>query len=215
MDDHPVFAEALATVLSRHPDLVVVGSAGNPAAAVRMVRSLQPDLCILDVSLGDADGVLLAPVLRQEVPDLVVVMLTGVDAVDRIVDAVRSGVTSWVLKEASTGVLLGALRAAVRGEGYLPPTLLAPVLWELVESSGAPAGPLRTLTPREREILQCLVDGLDRTAIAARLYVSPHTVRTHTQNLLAKLDAHSALEAVAVALSNGVRPSVDADGTAH
>lgn len=205
VDDHSVFLDALAAVLGAQPDIDVVGTAVNAQAARRVTRSVRPDLCVVDVNLGTDDGLVLASGLREE-SGLPSVVLTEVIDPERVVDGVRAGVTCWVLKEQPTELLLAVLRFAVRGGGYLPPNLVSPVLRRLAETSTVPAGPLRLLTPRELEILQCLVDGLDRTAIAAQLRLSPHTIRTHAQNMLGKLDVHSSLEAVAVALGQGMRP---------
>ena len=99
------------------------------------------------------------------------------------------------------------IRAVARGDGWIPPNLLRAVLRRLTTPDTPGPDAFAGLTEREREVLQCLVDGLSRAEIANRLYVSTNTVRTHTQNVLAKIGRHSVLEAVSFALRSGLRPS--------
>jgi two-component system NarL family response regulator len=103
--------------------------------------------------------------------------------------------------------MVRVVRGVSRGEAWLTPDLLGLVLTDLTARTRAQASPLEVLTPREHEVLQCLVDGLSRAEVAARLRLSENTVRTHTQNLIAKLGVHSTLESVALALRSGMRAS--------
>jgi DNA-binding NarL/FixJ family response regulator len=172
---------------------------------VPLVRQGHPHVAVIDVSLHG--GLELGLQLRAEAPDLRLLVLTDVDDAHVALAAVRAGATSWVTKNACGPELVAALRGVVDGEARMPPRLLGSVLSELVAiSNDNCTGPLRSLSSREREVLQCMVDGLNRRQIASELLLSPNTVRTHMQHLLAKLDAHSGLEAVAVALREGMRP---------
>lgn len=215
VDDHRAFSEALAARLDLEEDLEVVGTAGSAADAMRLARGLGPDIVTVDVDLGEDDGIALSAQLAGLVPRPRVVMVSCVQDVARTVAAVRTGSVVWVAKDAPSEELVAALRGASRGEGYLPPALLPEVLRELVESrQRVEAGNelLGRLTARELEVMQCLVDGLDRAAIAAKLYLTTNTVRTHVQNALAKLGAHSSLEAVALARQCGLQPQADRAG---
>ncbi len=173
-----------------------------------------PHVALLDVGLpGQLE---LGIRLRAEAAELRLVVLTDVDDGPLALAAVRAGATAWVQKQAASSELVAALRGVVQGEARIPPRLLGLILLDLVATgSKAPAGPLDALSPREREVLQCMVDGLDRRQIADELLLSPNTVRTHMQNLLAKLNAHSGLEAVATGMRDGMRPRQATGGQAQ
>jgi DNA-binding NarL/FixJ family response regulator len=147
--------------------------------------------------------------VRDASPGSRVVMLTEVDAVRSVVAALRCGVRAWLPKTVEPAQLAGAIRGVHRGEAWLPPDLLGRVLTALMTPDPEPADPLAVLTRREREVLQCMVDGMGRAQIAQRLHLSTNTVRTHTQNMLAKLGVHSTLESVALALRHGLRATGD------
>jgi DNA-binding NarL/FixJ family response regulator len=207
VDGQPAFTEVLAARLAAEPDLEVVGTASQPAHALALVRLGRPHVAVIDVSLNG--GLKLGVELRAEAPELRLLVLTDADDTHMALAAVRAGATAWVAKNAGGPELVAALRGVMDGEARMPPRLLGSVLSELVAiSNDNCTGPLRTLSVREREVLQCMVDGLNRSQIASELLLSPNTVRTHMQHLLAKLDAHSGLEAVAVALREGMRPNV-------
>jgi len=203
VDDHRVFADAIATRLAVEPDMMVVGIAGNGREAQMASEELRPDLVLMDVELTGEDGIEVAERLREGRPDLVVVVVTCLSDPARVRDAVRVGAFAWVTKDAPVDELLSAIRGAMRGESWIPPSILTGVLRELLVTQrevGEDEERLSRLTPRERHVLECMADGLDRIAIAERLFLSANTVRTHVQNILAKLQVHSSLEAVALAL---------------
>lgn len=208
VDDHRAFAGALAHRLGAEPDLEVVGVAATAAEAGALAGALRPDLAVVDVELGTDDGlVLVARLAALDRAPAVVVVTCHVDA-STATEAVRAGATGFVAKDAPVDELLVAIRAALAGESRLPGHLLGGVL-RLLQGDGPPSRPeagLGGLTVREREVLALLVAGLDRSAIGARLFLSPNTVRTHVQNVLRKLEVHSSIEAVGLALRHGVRP---------
>jgi DNA-binding NarL/FixJ family response regulator len=216
IDDHRVFAEAVATRLAAEPDIVVVGTASNGRESIAAVEELRPDLVLIDVELAGEDGIEVAERLRALRPELVIVVVTCLSDPARVRDAVIVGALGWVTKDAPTNELLSALRGAMRGESWIPPSLLTGVLRELLltrRELGEDEERLSRLTPRERHVLECMADGLDRVAIAERLYLSANTVRTHVQNILAKLQVHSSLEAVALALRARSVTQVPSGGT--
>ena len=209
VDDHRAFAGALAHRLGAEPDLEVVGVAADAAEAEALAGSLRPDLALVDVELGADDGLALTARLSALEPGPAVVVVTcHVDA-PTATGAVRAGATGFVAKDAPVDELLVAIRAALAGESWLPGHLLGGVL-RLLQGNSPPSppdgDPVARLTVREREVLALLVAGLDRSAIGARLFLSPNTVRTHVQNVLRKLEVHSSIEAVGLALRHGVRP---------
>jgi DNA-binding NarL/FixJ family response regulator len=203
VDDHRVFAEAIATRLEVEPDIVVVGTAATGREALAAIEEFRPDLVLMDVELAGEDGIEVAARLRERRPDLVLAVVSCLSDPVRVRDAVGVGAFAWVTKDAPIEELLAAIRGAMRGESWIPPAILTGVLKELLTARRGldeDEERLARLTPRERHVLECMADGLDRLAIAERLYLSANTVRTHVQNILAKLQVHSSLEAVALAL---------------
>jgi two-component system NarL family response regulator len=209
VDDHALFAEALAARLGREPDLVILPIAGDVRRALALTATERPQVLVLDLTLGAESGLDVLDRVRADHPDVRVVVLTAMSDLDALVQAVRRGAVGWLEKTESADLVARVIRSAARQGGWIPPDVLGDVLRRLVREGAEPEGGalLAELTPREREVLQCMVDGLGRAEIAERLGLSANTVRTHTQNLLAKLGLHSALEAITVAMRAGMRPS--------
>ena len=210
VDDHALFAEALAARLGREPDLVVLPIADGVRRALALTATERPQVLVLDLMLGAENGLDVLDRVRESHPDVRVVVLTAMSDLDALVQAVRRGAVGWLEKTESADLVARVIRSAARRGGWIPPDMLGEVLRRLMRDDGDPDGGtslLAELTPREREVLQCMVDGLGRAEIAERLGLSTNTVRTHTQNLLAKLGMHSALEAITLAMRAGMRPS--------
>ncbi|MER7541482.1 response regulator [Actinomadura sp.] len=209
VDDHALFAEALAARLGREPDLVILPIAADVRRALALAATERPRVLVLDLMLGAESGLDVLDRVRADHPDVRVVVLTAMSDPDAMVQAVRRGAVGWLEKTESADLVARVIRSAARQGGWIPPDVLGDVLRRLVREGGGAesSGLLAELTPREREVLQCMVDGLGRAEIAERLGLSANTVRTHTQNLLAKLGLHSALEAITLAMRAGMRPS--------
>ena len=203
-----VFAEALAGRLAREPDVDVVGAVARPARALALVPSARVDVVLLDWALADGGSRSLVATLAALEPRPALVVLGDDPRPVALVDALRAGVRAWVSQDSSVELLLDALRSAATGRAWLPPALLGPVLDHLLERA-ATARPdaLAVLTRRERDVLTCMMAGMDQTAIGERLFLSPNTVRTHRRRVLAKLRVHSSLEAVSVARRAGLAPA--------
>ena len=199
----PLMAEALAAGLAAQDDLHLVGTATSGSQALAIGSTRHVDVAVIDSDLSGEDGIHVGRMLREVSPATNVIHLCGPgDDVGRVTAALQEGVRGWVAKDESVQALLGALRGVQHGETRLPPALLTQVLGHL--TPGQP-GPLDVLSTRQREVLQGLMDGLSRAAIGERLFVSKNTVRTHIQQLLGRLGAHSVLEAVAMAREAGMR----------
>ncbi len=156
-----------------------------------------------------ADGISLVGAVRSAQPGVRTVVLAERDDPRRAAAALQAGASGWVAKDCSLVRLLAVIRGVLREETHLPPALLTGVLRELTAARKHRTESERlveSLTPREREVLRCMVAGLGRKAVAERLFLSPHTVRTHMQNVLGKLGVHSTLAAVALARRAGVGP---------
>ncbi|MEU9789965.1 response regulator transcription factor [Streptomyces sparsogenes] len=175
-----------------------VGGAVNGRAAPGRVAPARP-----------VDGIALVGGVRSAQPGVRTVVLAERDDPRRAAAALQAGACGWVAKDCSLSRLLAVIRGVLRDETHLPPALLTGVLRELTAARKHRTESERlveSLTPREREVLRCMVAGLGRKAVAERLYLSPHTVRTHMQNVLGKLGVHSTLAAVALARRAGVGP---------
>lgn len=213
VDDHTVFAEALALRLAQEPDFVVLPIACTAGQALAEVARSRPAVVVLDLILGKESGLAVLDQIDADYPDTKAIVLTAADAVDSVdtveavVDAVRRGARGWLPKSVGVDQVIRAIRDVAAGGASIPPMLLGGVLSRLARPNRTGCDPLSKLTAREREVLQCMVDGLPRPEIAKRLRLSSNTVRTHVQNLLVKLDSHSVLEAVAIAQQAGMRQS--------
>ncbi|MEU8481826.1 MULTISPECIES: response regulator transcription factor [unclassified Streptomyces] len=235
VDDHRIFAESLAAALAAEPDVDVSAAGSGPAALRCMDRAAAEgrrfDVLLVDADLGAAlhgprpptavpdatpgqdglvDGISLVAGVRSGQPAVRTVVLAEKDDPRRAALALQAGAWGWVAKDCSLSRLLTVIRGVLRDETHLPPALLTSVLRELTAARKHRTESERlveSLTPREGEVLRCMVAGLGRKAVAERLFLSPHTVRTHMQNVLGKLGVHSTLAAVALARRAGVGPA--------
>jgi DNA-binding NarL/FixJ family response regulator len=207
IDDHRVFAEALANRLSAESDLDVIGTAGSSVESLELFSHNKIDVVALDLDLAGEDGLAVGRRLRERWPDLGIVVVTAGANDDRVCEAVQMGVRGWVAKQGAIEAVLVAVRGAARGETHLPAALLTRVLVSQAKrrSSSTPeVKAIAVLTPREVDVLRCLMEGLSRNEIGSTLHVSPNTVRTHVKSILNKLNVHSALTAVAFARRAGL-----------
>jgi DNA-binding NarL/FixJ family response regulator len=205
VDDHEVLSASLAAVLGDQPDLEVVGTAGTIARARTLMETTAPDVVLLDHRLPDGEGVAAIGELRAIRPSVGIVVLTASAADHVLVAAIEAGAAGFVSKTRGLQEVTSAVRAAAAGEAVISPELLARLLPRLHRGGTSPRG---ELTEREREVLSLLADGLSNAAIAATLSVSVHTVRNHIANLSAKLGAHSKLEALSIAVRDGLLPDL-------
>ena len=165
---------------------------------------MAPDAVVMDVRLGEASGIELTRKLTVLPSPPAVVVLTAYADMAAAMEAVRAGAAGFLPKNASVEQVISAVRAAVLGGTWLPYELLTKLVAEHRDHHGRQ--PIGQLTAREHQVLRLMVSGLDRNSIAKKLHQSPNTVRTHIRNVTVKLDCHSAIEAVAVALRAGLRP---------
>ena len=209
VDDHDMFAESLQLALSAERDLTVVGTAATLAQARALVVSTAPDVVLLDHRLPDRLGVDSIAELRALRPSVSVVVLTAAAEDAMLVAATEAGCAGFILKTSPLDELVTAVRSAASGEIMVSPDLLGRLLNRLHHQHEQPG---HSLTEREREILELIAEGLTNGAIATRLFISVNTVRNHVQSVLAKLDAHSKLEALSVAIREGL---IDPPGAAQ
>ena len=205
VDDQALVRAGVAAILSVQPDLEVVGEAADGAEAVALVERTSPDVVMMDVRMPGMDGIEATHRLRDH--PCRVVMLTTFDVDEHVYAALRAGAVGYLLKDARPEVLAEAVRAAARGESRLA----APVLQRLVDSIAHGTGPgrpdtsrLTGLTAREVEVLALIARGMSNSEIAAGLFLSEATVKTHVARLLSKLGLRDRAQAVAVAYESGL-----------
>jgi DNA-binding NarL/FixJ family response regulator len=208
VDDHQMLIEALSLVIDREPDLQMVGSVNNCAAAGQLLLESCPDILLLDVSLPDGDGLALVPQLRATCPKTHILVLTSMADEGTLLRAIEAGVSGFVGKHRPVSEVFAAIRQAADGEIVMPSSLLVGLLTRRQASAqlDIARSPVdyEPLTPREREILAHTAEGKSGAMIAQELNISLMTVRTHLRNLMSKLNVHSRLEAVAFALRHGL-----------
>lgn len=201
VDDHEVFVQGLVRLLIAAGDIEVVGAVGSVGEAVAAATSHSPDVVLMDMELPDGDGVEATKKIKVAIPRARIVMLTGHTDDSALVRALRAGCAGFLTKTSAFEAVVAAVRAVHAAEEGTPLVDLGRTLEEL-RPGGRRLG--ASLTAREVEILQLMADGLANKRIAAELGVSLNTVRNQIQNILRKLLAHSKLEAVAVAVREGV-----------
>ena len=201
-DSERLFAETLAVRLDREEDMTVVAAVPvtSPGPCLNVASSA--DVMVVDGDLPDGAANKLCAAVSGRARASRVVTLSSSSEPERIVDAIRSGAAAWVRKDQSMDDLLRVIRGVARGETWLPPSETGRVVRLLLHEQDRRREHerlLASLTPRERAVLNCLAEGTaHRDAIARQLGLSVNTVRTHLQNIMAKLGVHSALEAVAL-----------------
>ncbi|HZB96292.1 MAG TPA: response regulator transcription factor [Herpetosiphonaceae bacterium] len=200
-DDHPIVREGLAAVLSTQPEFEIVGQANDGAEAVDLASALKPDIVVLDLAMAQLDGVQALRAMRTENKDLKVLVFTASETDDRIIGAVQAGAQGYLLKGAPREELFSAIRVIAKGGSLLSPVVAA----RLLERMGGPVTSLsEPLTEREREVLQLVAQGLQNKEIAARLGIRERTVKFHVSTILGKLGAANRVEAVRLAVQQGL-----------
>ncbi|MER6299043.1 response regulator transcription factor [Kitasatospora sp. NPDC001539] len=209
LDDHEVVRRGVHDLLDGEPDLEVVGEAATAEQALVRVPALRPDVAVLDVRLGDGDGVSVCRELRSRMPGLACLMLTSFDDEEALLDAVMAGAAGYVLKQISGTDLVAAVRTVASGRSMLDPGAATRLLNRL--RSDAEAAPAVTagpgLTAREEDVLALIGEGLTNRQIGARLYLAEKTVKNHVSRLLAKLGVERRVQAALIATERRQAPA--------
>jgi DNA-binding NarL/FixJ family response regulator len=195
VDDHTTFAELLSDALGREPDLVNVGNAGGVDEAVALCLRSKPHVVIMDYHLPDGDGLEAAEQILADAPDTRIILLTGSPSPDVLARAAGSGLCGFLPKDGSLSTLLETIRHAKSGSMVVYPAILSQK--RRAQAAKPPGSP--ALTERERQVLALMAAGHDVRTNARTLGISQHTCRGYVKSILAKLGAHSQLEAVATA----------------
>jgi NarL family two-component system response regulator LiaR len=201
VDDHTMVRTGLATFIRIKADLEMVGEARDGQQAIRLCEQLEPDVILMDLVMPRMDGVAAIQAIRERWPQVQIIALTSFKDRDMVQDALRAGAIGYLLKDVSADALAEAIRAAHAGRPTLAPEA-AQALIEVARAGDEGPETGHDLTPREREVLALLVEGLNNPQIGERLVISVTTVRSHVSSIFSKLGVSNRAEAVALALRN-------------
>jgi NarL family two-component system response regulator LiaR len=202
VDDHTMVRRGLAAFLKVFNDLQLVGEAESGEDAIQLCAEVMPDVILMDMVLPLMDGAATTRIIRQQFPQVQVIVLTSFKEGKLINNALEAGAIGYLIKDVSADELAKAIRAAYSGRATLSPEAAQ----TLVETANQPPVPGLDLTEREREVLALMIEGLNNTQIAGSLTVSPSTIKSHVSNILSKLGVASRTEAVTLALRSRIVP---------
>jgi two-component system response regulator DegU len=201
VDDHPVTRQGLRSALGSSKEVEVVGEASNGDEAVEAVKQLHPQVVFMDVRMPGMSGIEATKEIREVDPDTKVILFTVEESRAAIADAIRAGVSGYLLKDVSAGELIQAAKLALEGKAVIHPTLTRAFIEEVQYVEQRPDTPL---SRRESQILQKVAYGATTKEVAHDLQISPHTVKTHLERIFEKLGANDRAQAVAIALRKGL-----------
>ena len=202
-DDHPVVREGLSAMLSKEPDIEVVGEAENGAEAINKAKEFQPDVVLMDLRMPEVDGVEAMRHIRAENPNIEFIVLTTYDSDEYIFKGIEAGARAYLLKDAPREQLFKAIRAVHRGESLIEPAIASKVLDRFADLSRQ-AQAVEALSERELEVLRLVAKGARNKEIAAELSITESTVKTHIQTIFQKLGVGDRTEAVTEAIKKGI-----------
>jgi DNA-binding NarL/FixJ family response regulator len=205
-DDHAVVRDGLRAILEAQPDMRVVGEATNGREAARRVAELRPNVVVMDIAMPDLNGIEATQHIRERCPSVQIIILSMHATKEYIRRALQAGARGYLLKDSAGAEVLQAVRAVHAGRRYLSQRVSEEILDEYPRPRGAAQAddPLSLLSPREREVLQLVVEGRTSAEIAERIFLSPKTVETYRSRLMAKLGVADLPGLVKFAIQHGV-----------
>lgn len=206
-DDHQLFRDGLRSLLQRSAGFTVVGEAGDGLEALRLCNELRPDIVLLDISMPGLNGVEATRRIAAEVPHTRVLILSMHADRRFVAETLRAGASGYLLKDSAFPEVVRAIQSAMEGHVFLSPAITDVVAQDFAVRVPPPQNSaFQLLSPREREVLQLLAEGLATKEIADRLSVSAKTVETHRRQLMEKLGLHSVAELTKYAVREGLTP---------
>lgn len=204
VDDHTLFRSGIKSLLQRNDDFEVVGEAGDGLEGIKRVRSLEPDVALLDLHMPGVSGLEAVKLITEEMPEVRVLMLTVSEDAQDLVDALRGGASGYLLKNIETDALTDAIRRAARGESIVSQQMTAKLIQGVRTPPKAEVVVERDrFSPRERDILAALALGESNKEIARKLDLAESTVKIHVQNIFKKLNMSSRVQVALYAVENG------------
>ena len=197
VDDHPITRDGLRSAIGSSPEIDIVGEATSGEEAIEAVPRDHPDVVFMDVRMPGIDGLEATRLIREIAPDTKVILFTIEESRDAIADAIRAGVSGYLLKDVSASELIQAAKLAMEGKVMIHPTLTRAFIEEVQYVERRPETPL---SKRESQILQMISYGATTKEIAHELGISAHTVKTHLERIFEKLGANDRAQAVAIAM---------------
>ena len=204
VEDDPMMQLGLEQSLASQPNLAIAGVAADGYAAIELARKLQPDVVVMDIGLPRLDGIAATQQIKAAFPHIRVVMLTSHKQDIEVIGALSSGADAYCIKGTSIEQLRMAIAAVQEGASYLDPQIARRVLDHLKPPVLAATEAVAQLSQRELEVLKLMVEGLSNPEIAAALYLSPNTVKTHVRGIMNKLAVDDRVQAAVVALRAGL-----------
>jgi DNA-binding NarL/FixJ family response regulator len=205
-EDHAVVREGLRVLLASHPDLEVVGEAGDGYEAIQCVENLRPDLVLMDLSMPRENGMQAIREIKRRFPETKILALTVHDSEEYVIVALKAGAYGYILKKATHAELLMAIKSILAGEPYLSPGISDKVIKGYLKGKKTHRDTTSwdMLTSREMEVLKLIAGGYKSKEIAEQLFISVNTVEKHRNNIMKKLDLHSASALTAFAIKKGL-----------
>lgn len=207
VDDHELFREGVARVISGQPDMEVVGQADDGLEALTMAHELHPDLILMDINMPMSDGLEATRLIYSSVPDSNIIMLTAYEEEEKLFEAIKVGAKGYILKTSSAAGLVRGIQGALAGEASVPRKLAGQLLAEFSKLSKRPDVASEDTTPiltrRERQVLSIMATGASNQEIADTLWISLQTVKSHVSNILTKLQAKSRQQATEFGIKQG------------
>ena len=203
-DDHRIVREGLRHLLEKRTDFKVLAEAADGEAAVRLATELAPEIVILDISMPGLNGIEATRRILAERPRVKVLVLSMHSDRHFVIEALKAGAAGYVLKDSAFDELVHAIEAVMARGAYLSPAITGMVVRDYVTQAGCGDDAFSVLSPREREVLQLMAEGVPTKAIAARLAVSVKTVESYRQQVMEKLDLHSVAELTKYAVREGL-----------
>jgi NarL family two-component system response regulator LiaR len=206
VDDHSMVRRGLATILRVKSDLELVGEASNGKEALEICQKAEPDVILMDLVMPEMSGAEATHLIREQCPSIQVIALTSFQEKELVREALQAGAISYLLKNVSADDLAAAIREAHAGRSTLAPEAIQALIQADLTAGIAVQDPVETfgLTPREQEVLELMVDGLNNPEIAEQLVVSRSTAKAHVSNILGKLSVSNRAEAIALALQSNL-----------
>jgi two-component system response regulator NreC len=203
-DDHGVLRAGLRALLNAEPDLEVVGEADDGDEALRLTRTLQPDIVLMDLSMPGCGGIEATQRLKELRPGVQVLVLTAHEDKELLQEAIRAGAAGYIIKRAAESELVNAIQAVARGDLYVHPAMTRALFASTPAEPKETHAAVESLTPREVEVLQLIAQGHTNRQIADLLTLSVRTVESHRANLMGKLNLHSRVELARYAIQHGL-----------